>query len=105
MSLIGFVDFFIDKTIACTIVNDNNVYYLITAQIIENYNYLYTKETNYVTSSTKQDYTETIVVNDDFAMGAVMPMSHSALSRLQAANNAKTVKGNRNLYSVFTLLK
>ena len=67
ISLIGFVDFFIDKTIACTIVNDNSVYYLITAQIIENYNYLYTKETNYVTSSTKQDYTETIVVNDDFA--------------------------------------
>lgn len=67
INLIGFIDFFIDKTIPCTIINDNNIYYLITSQIIENYNYLYSQENNYIVTSTKQDYTETIVVNDDYA--------------------------------------
>jgi len=67
INLIGFIDFFIDKTIPCTIIKDNDIYYLITSQIIENYNYLYSQENNYIVTSTKQDYNETIVVNDDYA--------------------------------------
>ena len=63
---IGKKQFFIDKTIPCSIINQSGNYYLRIGSFLENYNYIYTKDINYLKKVVKNAYTDNININPIF---------------------------------------
>ena len=63
---IGKKQFFIDKTIPCSIINQSGNYYLQIRTFLENYNYIYTKDINYFKKVVKNTFTKNININPIF---------------------------------------
>lgn len=59
-------EFYLDRTIKCTIESDAGNYYLVTDDYLDKFEYLYTKEINYLKSSTKLNYDDIVKINPYF---------------------------------------